>query len=469
MLFALGHGFAQVQNKCNQNIYNCQTCYDAHLELGWQCPQGDNDPEWAKLGKVFSAHVKNGTHPVSVRVCEGTPGFISIFGIQIPTCSPSSAWKTYTSKETRISDFTTWTIDCGGAMLFTDDGGLDYKYQINKDYTVTVKSINGLPLRVRVFEMAVDNKDILTFYEVKRDAGGNVIAKEKKKVYGSDKGVDGAVCHKYSWCRNYDPNPTSSDITFNIESGEAEIHWYSASGISRAGWAMVIDVLSAKIKNAYYQEISECEEDELVVEYEVVMGSASNSGNVTEVQFALDGVPFTDAIVTDQTQNVKSWCNAENNSHVLRIPVGLLGGEGDHTISITSVTDEISTAYISSTQTFALKNIRVKAKPIVQLGSNTVPNDVCSGVNAVLDLNSIGDAGEFTIWCEEGGSEVLLGKQNGVGEFSLGTLTNSGTTARELKYKVQIQNLTTSCKSDIVEYSVRVLPAPTTGSLYNVP
>ncbi|MBQ9469697.1 MAG: hypothetical protein IJU72_01945 [Bacteroidales bacterium] len=351
---------------------------------------------------------------------------------------------------------------------------MEGKYQEGKSYRFRVKSNDGLPLRVRAYEVAMRGGDTLVFSEVKKD--GSV---EPVKGYGYVNLCPGgrknlcpvgyprvpqAKCSGYSWSRNFshDPDPKYDDLVFTIESGEAEIAWgtgYSGGSATRAGWVMVIDVLSAKITDVNYEEISLCQPDEVVVDYDVVVGATSQSG--AKAEFYIDNVFYKEVAVS---------CGANQ----LRIPVTAFSGLGTHRISIGSVSDAWSKAAISSSLQVAVREIRVKDRPDVKYGPSTT-DVLCTGCDGVLDLDADYLDANFRFDVERIGADGVtwesVGSTSQTGDFSLGPLTHTDPSAlfTEVHYRVMVSNLDTHCDSEWSVHTIKVYKHPVTGLQYHIP
>ncbi|MBR7067407.1 MAG: hypothetical protein IKI28_03710, partial [Bacteroidales bacterium] len=301
--------------QCSNSSTLCNgACYPSHIDIGWQCPLSKSLFGWSTNTSEWQKLLEKGFGIVGSNLDGGTPLSHTING------------RTYNTKEYRINNLaalgTTIKIGCGDAMLFTDDGGTKYKYcqlplynsatvsdknplwetninEFSNTYSFRVQSVDGVPLRFRVFEVGIRPLDILEFSEVKGDG-----TKEAKRAYGygTNKPLPGSIlnptgCNGYSWCRNFKINntPTPKDneagnnLAFMIESGLAEISWNVGyvkyiedklvsnpsfvGSVVRAGWVMVIDVLSAKVKTISLSEVAECKPDNIEVTYDVYVGA----------------------------------------------------------------------------------------------------------------------------------------------------------------------------------------------------
>ena len=428
--------------------------------------------------------------------------------------------RTYNTKEYRINNLaalgTTIKIGCGDAMLFTDDGGTKYKYcqlplynsatvsdknplwetninEFSNTYSFRVQSVDGVPLRFRVFEVGIRPLDILEFSEVKGDG-----TKEAKRAYGygTNKPLPGSIlnptgCNGYSWCRNFKINntPTPKDneagnnLAFMIESGLAEISWNVGyvkyiedklvsnpsfvGSVVRAGWVMVIDVLSAKVKTISLSEVAECKPDNIEVTYDVYVGAKNK--NAKNVQFHIEN-EATGLVLDTTVHNV----NSGDNPNRMTFNSKRLGGAGNYKVRINSISDDWSTENVSSEVSGSV-SLRVKPNPSLILTDTTI----CSGQEGRVRLMAKDHTIPFRVYAESEENGVFvhawtqdikkLGAKPGFGPLHW----RSGSSYTDTySYRIRIVNLENNqeqCGSNWFNYNVNVLKIPETGEQYHVP
>lgn len=492
----------------------CNSCYVEHMAIGWKCPQKkglfgiwSDDPQWETL-------LRNGFNIVGAKLDGGTA--ISGQGVT-----------TYEHKINNLAALGKPTvIGCGQAILFTDDGGIDYKYcqvptrgpagkggdmtegrcrshnsEFSNSYSFRVQSADGVPLRFRTFEIGVRPDDIIKFSEVR--SNGTVV---ERRAYGynANKPSPGSILNPtgrdgYSHCRIFTiPNsPTPSDgsvspsnMAFMIESGVADISWnvgYAAyiqrkidagnpnfiGSAVRAGWVIVIDVLSAKVKSISVSEVSECKPDVITVEYDVYVGAKNQ--NAKKVQFHIEN-EVTGLVLDTTVFNV----NSTNNPNTLTFNSKRLGGAGNYKVRINSISDDWSTENVSSSVSGTV-SLRVKPKPTVIIKDTTM----CSGEMGAVVLKADGlDASyKFEVQAmHKSNNWVNIGTFTQMGRYELGVLewdsnpnlqvvTNLYNTS--YKYRVKVTNYDSygieQCNSGWYEYNVNVIKQPETGEQYHVP
>ena len=465
-----------INSNSSESVFKCyKSAYDYHIAVkGWECPYigtstRERASDWRTLGQKVVQYA-GGIQQISFG---GNRGY-----------------------ESRIDQLNgdTWVIGAGGAFVFTDDGGISGKYKEGKSYSFRVKSEHGLPLRVRAYEVALRGGDTLVFHEVKED--GTI---EPVKGYGyvnlcpggrknlcprSYPRVPQAKCSGYSWSRYFstDADPQYDDLVFTIESGEAEITWgvgYSGGSAVRAGWVMVIDVLSAKITGVSVDVLSECREDEVVVSYVPIAGAKDNV--VGSVEFLLDGQPFK--TVTENMNPAVSGLPAAQRAikngqeNQMRFTTSELGGAGIHRISIGAVSDKWSrNANVDASVDHFFKDVRVRAKPTVQLASTI---EVCSGCEASIPLNADGLDLNYTFHVEQPAATpgdwagLPLANPNATGSYTLSSQTWDASLRPspylEQRYRVWVSNDDSGCDSDPVETSVRWYKTLDTPPVYHIP
>ena len=529
LCFALD-GAGQVEYKCSAIKTECETCYELHRkQLGWQCP---NNSDWASLGQIVQnfagAKAEKGGTSWSDRI---------------------NLFQTVSGMEYKIQNLhgKTFILECGDAMIFTDDGGIqsDGKYcqiprlvnkcieldkvdkskcikwgdcpspsrcvtdpKVRMDYDFNIKSADGVPLRVRVFEIGLRANDVLKFHDAQT---GEVV-----KVYGypnswnpKTKDVNGNFlygpvpddfeahkpsCSGYNWCRYHNVNPAPVDENPNMEqmfyitSGEAKVTWdkrhrdiYERTKVKdgtlpniemrgnvvRAGWVMVVDVLSAKVKSISLSEVAECKPDNIAVTYDVYVGAKNQ--NAKEVRFYIENEQ-TGLVLDTTVFNV----NSANNPNTMIFNSKRLGGAGNYKVRITSVSDDWSSAPVSSEVSGSV-SLRVKPNPSLILTDTTI----CSGQEGRVRLMAKDHTIPFRVIAEseENGVFVFawtqdiykLGAKPGFGPLHW----RSGSSYTDTySYRIRIVNLENNkelCGSNWFNYNVNVLKIPETGEQYHVP
>ena len=494
LCFALD-GVGQVwQYECGNTVFDCLGpinfstgkravgAYDYHIgDRGWECPYvnyKERTTEWRDLG----TDVVKYAHGLTKVTGGGFTGYES----KISTLSTTSGG--------------VHVIVNGGAFVFTDDGGIAGKYLEGKSYRFRVKSENGLPLRVRAYEFAARPWDTLSFYEV--DRNGNL---ELIKMYGHQSACPGgrkdkcpidypqvikSKCGGQPWSRSFKHNPPpknieytdpktgikkieQSDIIFTIPSGECEIAWgvghkvMGGSSSLRAGWVMVVDVLSAKVKSISLSEVAECKPDNIAVTYDVYVGAKNQ--NAKEVRFNIENEQ-TGLVLDTTVYNV----NSANNPNTMTFNSKRLGGAGNYKVRITSVSDDWSSAPVSSEVSGSV-SLRVKPNPSLILTDTTI----CSGQEGRVRLMAKDHTIPFRVIAEseENGVFVFawtqdinkLGAKPGFGPLHW----RSGSSYTDTySYRIRIVNLENNqeqCGSNWFNYNVNVLKIPETGEQYHVP